>query len=107
MKLKKNYNTSDIKTLLANGAIIERDYTTDTYGTSSMGYMERKGITINGKQYQVVYTSKGYGRITSDIVYYNYRYLDKHTQYIQDLVILNFIKFQEHFYFNVLEVINK
>lgn len=97
MKLKRNYNVSDLWTLYDNGAIIERDYSTDTFGTSSLGYMERRGITINGKQYQVIYTSKGYGRITSDIVIYNGRCLDKHLQYKYAV--------NEHFYINVMPYI--
>lgn len=99
MRLKKNYHTKDLKSLIANGAYIKRDYSTDTYGTSSMGYMERIGLLINGKQYQVVYTSKGYGRITSDIVYYNGRFLEKHIQYMEAV--------EKHFTKNVLELINK
>lgn len=90
MKLKKNYNLSDLAMLYANGATFERDYSTDTFGTSSLGYMERRGIKINGKRYQVIYTSKGYGRITSDILFYNGRYLDKHIKYFDDV--------NEHFY---------
>lgn len=83
MTLKKNYTLKDIKKLWLEGANIERDYSTDTYGTNSLGYLERRGIRINGIQYQVVYSSKGYGRITSDLRFYNDRYLEKHLDYIQ------------------------
>lgn len=99
MKLKKNYEISDLALLYADGAIIERDYTTDTCGTSGMGYIERRGIKINGKQYQVIYTSRGYGRITSDIKYYNGRYLDKHFKYKRNV--------NEHFYINVMPYIRE
>ncbi len=85
MKLKKNYNLSDLSLLFADGAVIERDYSTDTFGTSGLGYMERQGIKINGIKYQVVYTSRGYGRITRDLVFYNGRYLKKHIKYMNDV----------------------
>ncbi len=97
MKLKKNYNLEDMPLLLANGAIFERDYSTDTFGTSSLGYMERRGIMINGKRYQVIYTSKGYGRITSDILFYNGNYLEKHLKYICDV--------DEHFFVHIMPYI--
>lgn len=97
MKLNKNYNLSDLSLLFANGAVIDRDYSTDTFGTSTMGYIERRGITINGKQYQVIYTSKGYGRITSDLKRYNGRYLNKHLKYKRDV--------NEHFYTHIMPYI--
>ena len=97
MKLKKNYELSDLALLYENGAIIERDYSTDTFGAEDMGYMARRGIRINGKQYQVIYTSKDYGRITSDIVFYNGRYIDKHLKYMYDV--------NEHFYIHVMPFI--
>lgn len=98
MKLKKNYHTADIQKLWLDGAIIKRDYSLDTYGTSPMGYMERRGIRINGKKYQVVYSARGYGRITSEIKFYNGRFLEKHKKYMDAV--------RDHFYNNILPYIN-
>ena len=98
MKLKKNYSLADLKKLHANGASIKRDYSLDTCGTSPMGYMERRGIRINGKKYQVVYSARGYGRITSEIKFYNGKFLQKHKKYMDAV--------REHFYNNIFPYIN-
>ena len=86
LKLKKNYTLEELKALSLKGEMISRNWLNDTSGTSSMGYMERRGIKINGTDYQVIYTSKGHAtRITADIVEYNGRYLQKHDIYINQV----------------------
>ena len=87
LKLKKNYTLEELKALKEQGATIGRNWLNDTHGTSSSGYMERRGITINGNDYQIIYTSKGHGhRITADLVEYNGRYLQKHNIYIMQVI---------------------
>ena len=89
MKLKKKMDAKELKGLVEKGAKITRNYLLDTHGTSGSGYVERRGITIelNGvrKDYQVIYSSRGYGTITDDIKEYNRRWLKKYYKYV-DLV---------------------
>jgi len=93
MKLKKELTLNELKRLYHQGAIIDRDCTLDTFGTSGMGYIERRGIRINGVPYQVVYSSKGYGKITSNLKEYNGRFLPKYVEYVNDVRA----NFYEHF----------
>lgn len=85
MKLKKKMEEKDLKGLVEKGAKITRNYLLDTHGTSGSGYVERRGITIelNGvsKDYQVIYSARGYGTITDDIKEYNGRWLEKYHKY--------------------------
>ena len=85
MRLKKRMNAKELKGLAEQWAKITRNYSLDTHGTSGMGYVERRGITIelNGvsKDYQVIYSARGYGTITDDIVEYNGRWLEKYGVY--------------------------
>ena len=94
LKLKKNYNVNELKGLQDKGYNIEIASELNTYGISGSGYMERLGIKINGANYQVIYSSRGYGRITSDITYYDGRYFSKHITYIEAV--------KKHFNNNVL-----
>lgn len=97
MRLKKELTIDDLKKLFYDGAIIDSDCSLDTIGTSTMGYMERRGITINGVPYQVVYSSKGYGRITRRIKFYNGRFLPKHIDYMDAV--------RDHFYEHIMPYI--
>ncbi len=85
MKLKKRMNEQELINLAKQGAKITGNYSLNTYGTSGMGYVERIGITIelNGvsKDYQVIYSARGYGAITDNIVEHNGRWLEKYREY--------------------------
>lgn len=89
MKLKKKMEAKELIGLVEKGAKITRNHSLDTYGTSGSGYVERKGITIelNGvsKDYQVIYSARGYGAITDDIVEYNGRWLEKYHEYANNV----------------------
>lgn len=89
MRLKKRMNAKELRGLIEKGAKITRNLWLDTYGTSGMGYVERRGITIqlNGvsKNYQVIYSARGYGAITDDIVELNGRWLEKYHKYSNDV----------------------
>ncbi len=89
MKLKKKMEAKELINLAEQGAKITGNYSLNTYGTSGMGYVERRGITIelNGvsKNYQVIYSARGYGTITDDIVEYNGRWLEKYREYANDV----------------------
>ena len=82
MRMKKQLTLDELKKLFYDGAIIDADCSLDTIGTCGGGYVERRGITINGRCFQVVYSSRGYGRITSRIRFYNGKFLHKHIQYM-------------------------
>jgi len=85
MRLKKRMNEQELINLAEQGAKITRNYSLDTHGTSGMGYVERRGITIelNGvsKDYQVIYSARGYGAITDNIVELNKKWLEKYSVY--------------------------
>lgn len=101
MKLKKRMNVKELKDLVKKGAEITRNYSLNTYGTSGMGYVERRGITVvlNGvsKDYQVIYSSRSYGAtITDDIIEHNGRWLEKYREYANAV--------NTHFYNMMVEV---
>lgn len=79
--IKKKMSLDDLKALKELGIEIKRNYNLDESGTSGMGYVERRGLSINGIDYQVCFSSKGYGVITSDINELNGRWLDKYDVY--------------------------
>lgn len=89
MKLKKKMEAKELKGLVEKGAKVTRNHSLDTYGTSGSGYVERRGITIEldgiSKDYQVIYSAKGYGTITDDIVGYNGRWLEKYHEYANNV----------------------
>ncbi len=89
MKLNKRMNAKELKSLVEKGAKITRNYSLDTHGTSGMGYVERRGITIelNGvsKDYQVIYSARGYGAITDNIVELNKKWLEKYNVYANNV----------------------
>lgn len=87
MKLKKRMTEQELVNLVEQeGAKVERCYALDTFGTSGSGYVERRGLTVElrgiVKDYQIVYSSRGYGAITDDIIEYNGRMLAKYSPYI-------------------------
>lgn len=91
LKLKKRYSDfATLKNLQKKGLItIERNIFIDTHGTSGMGLVMRTGITVKvndsqeRKDYQIIFSSKGYGATTSNIVALNGRWLDKYNGYLK------------------------
>lgn len=87
MKLNKKY--TDYKLLLKNKNIIkiERDTKLDTYGLNSSGLLVRVGIVAytenETKQYQIIFSSRGYGTVDSSIIKYNNKMKNKHQQYFE------------------------
>lgn len=91
LKLNKKYSDfATLKDLQEKGLIeIERNLFIDTHGTSSMGLIMRIGITAKvlntgeRKDYQIIFSSKGYGTTTSDIIELNGRWLSKYDYYLK------------------------
>ena len=92
-ELNKKYNSKQIIELVKEGKIaVKPNYTLNTYGTSGSGLLMRKGLTIKiietqeENDFQIVFSARGYGgTITSDLVEYNGRMLDKH--YIYEIAV--------------------
>lgn len=90
-KLKKKYNNfTELVKLEKQGLIkIKRSRTLDTYGTSGSGLVAMAGVTVETptelKNYQIIFSSRGYGTTTDNLTTYNGRFLDKHMQYFNDV----------------------
>lgn len=99
-KLKQNLSHDEYLQLVQDGAEVKRNYANDTYGASSMGYMDRRGITIDGVDYQVIYTSKAHGaRLTQNLVDYNGSWYEKYEYYYRQV--------NEHFYKNYIKPVEE
>lgn len=90
MRINKKFEIETLKKYLANGARLKKNIFLDTWGTSSMGYIRRSGFTLttpDGTHHdlQIIFTTKKYGTITTDIKRLNQRYLTKYKQYDYDV----------------------
>ena len=86
MKINKKFEIETLKKYLTNGAKLKKNIFLDTWGTSGSGYVRREGFTLttpDGTQHdiQIIFTSKKYGTITTDIKTLNERYHTKYNQY--------------------------
>lgn len=88
MKVNKKFEMETLKKYLTNGAKLKINGKLNTFGTCGSGYVRRAGFTLitpDGTKHdiQIIFTSKKYGTITTDIKSLNERYLSKYDKYVE------------------------
>lgn len=87
VKLKKAYyDFKELRALEQEGKVkISRLHSLDTFGTSGSGLVARMGIKVETsketKEYQIKFSSKGYGSVTDKIDWFNGRTKEKYDKY--------------------------